>query len=619
MKNKRKTLSLFEKIFPAGQVPQGFATVIPFSLLFLISAVYFYFYGNGIFFFQENNLLFIYSTDYVRNFALKPGGLLVYAGNFLTQFYFSALSGSLIISFLLLMLCIVSRRFIRLFPAIRSFSLFFTLLPSCVLLLLQARYDFNLYQILGFLLVLTWFLISISPSKTSFRIVLIGLFPLGYYLIGSFSIVYLGLYLTYNVIFGKGYQRYILPSLQILYAVLTYILFRNVLFLQPVYSLMAYPLFVNDTARLTMFLKLISGFIISFPLVVKAAGLFTINKNVERLVPLSTILTIIPLTIFLLFKNYDSAIANVMELEKMMVNQDWDSIIKQQERSQSANVVAQYYYNLALSEKGQLCSRMFFSRQDFGPMSLTLPRDDDQTYRALYFYYCIGLVSEAHHLAYELMVQHGYRPENIKLLIKTELINGNYKIAERYINVLKKTFHYNSWAEKYGKMLYNPDLINSDPELGGKIRLLPKKDFFVVTDDEQNVELFLKVNPDNKKAYEYKMARLLLEKDLTEVGAEVKNLKDLGYAQIPRHIEEAVVALVNVTGEFPPLGGLLISRDTDQRFIHYFSVINSFKGNKSLIDKGTKITEKNTFWYYLQFSVVKSDFFKKEPVDNSIY
>ncbi len=39
------------------------------------------------------------------------------------------------------------------------------------------------------------------------------------------------------------------------------------------------------------------------------------------------------------------------------------------------------------------------------------------------------------------------------------------------------------------------------------------------------------------------------------VGSEVKKLKGLGYAQIPRHIEEAVVSLVNVTKEFPDLEG----------------------------------------------------------------
>ena len=262
---------------------------------------------------------------------------------------------------------------------------------------------------------------------------------------------------------------------------------------------------------------------------------------------------------------------------------------------------------------------MFFGQQNYGPMSLVLPRDGEQAYRAVYFYYVIGLISEAHHLAYELMVQHGYRPENIKLLVKTELINGNYKIAERYINVLKKTLHYKSWAEKYEKMLFNPDLIYADPELGEKIRLLPKADFFIVTDDFRNIEMLLQANPENGIAFEYKIARMLLEKDLMAVGSEIKNLKGLGYSHIPRHIEEAIVSLVNITKEFPELGGLSISYDTDQRFLRYFSDLKSFKGNRKLIEKGINKADKNTFWYYLQFGLIKSEFFKSSPVDDNIY
>ena len=62
----------------------------------------------------------------------------------------------------------------------------------------------------------------------------------------------------------------------------------------------------------------------------------------------------------------------------MVCKQDWDGIIRQHEKLQSANIVEQYYYNLALSEKGQLCNRMFFGRQSYGSLSLTLKRDDEQ-------------------------------------------------------------------------------------------------------------------------------------------------------------------------------------------------------------------------------------------------
>ncbi len=75
---------------------------------------------------------------------------------------------------------------------------------------------------------------------------------------------------------------------------------------------------------------------------------------------------------------------------------------------------------------------------------------------------------------------------------------------------------------------YKPELVNSDPELGEKIKLMPENDFFIVTDDFRNLETLLQGNPENRKAFEYKIARLLLEKDMMAVGSEMKKPERIG-------------------------------------------------------------------------------------------
>jgi len=42
----------------------------------------------------------------------------------------------------------------------------------------------------------------------------------------------------------------------------------------------------------------------------------------------------------------------------------------------------------------------------------------------------------------------------------------------------------------------------------------------------KNLDLLLQDNPDNRVAYEYKIARLLLEKDLMELGSEIKKAEE---------------------------------------------------------------------------------------------
>ncbi len=619
MKKERSQVQTGKKRIGIKGIWQAYELQIAAFLIVAEALVYFNLSGSGIFFYQETNSLFIFSRDYFHSFTDRPGGLLIYAGNFLTQFCNSAFAGSLVITFLLFLAILAFRKISLIFNTPPPFSLLSVVLPVTLILLIQTRLDVHPYHLSGILIALAWFIISASLPKTLYQFIHLLLFPFVYYLTGSFSIVYAGLYISYNLLFRKDLLRFLLPASLLTVVVITFYAGRNLVFYQPDAMLLSYPLFTNETSLTTTCLTLYAGFIMLLPLLSKLAQNAAKPALPVRLGPVLALIIIIPVTVLILSLNSGREIDSLARFEKMACSQDWDGIIRLQEELQSDGIVEQYYYNLALAETGQLCSRMFFAKQGYGSMSLTLTRDNEQAFRAMYFYYAIGLTEEAHHLAYELMVQHGYRPESLKMLVRTELINGNFKVAERYINVLKKTLHYRKWAEKYEKMLFRPGLVNSDRDLGEKIKLLPGKDFFVVTDDFGNLERLLSSNPGNRIALEYKMARMMLEKDLMEIGTLVKTLRKSGYEHIPRHLEEAVVSLVNVTGEFPDLGGLLISKDTDQRFLSYFKSLKSFKGNRLLLEKGMSRAERNTFWYYLQFGLVKSNILKSAPVDYSIY
>ena len=94
------------------------------ATLFIIAFCYFYFFENYLFFFQENQSLFIFSTDYFHQFVSKPGGLLVYAGNFLTQGYFNDVYGALIVSALLSLFGLLFLKINRRLSPGRAFSAF---------------------------------------------------------------------------------------------------------------------------------------------------------------------------------------------------------------------------------------------------------------------------------------------------------------------------------------------------------------------------------------------------------------------------------------------------------------------------------------------------------------
>lgn len=595
-----------------------YGTHISLFLLFILSFVYFQWFGSGIFFHQENKSLFIYSIDYLEKYISRPGGLLVYAGNFLIQGYFSVPFGSLVNSILFVLLWLIFRSVLNRFSKKDSTGLFLMILLPLTLIICQANYNYYIFHTLGFLSSLLWFRASITSKSKAARIILILLFPLFYYLAGTFALVFLGMYFIYCGLFENGKDKYTYSLIQFAVSIVTLVLFYTVLFLQPIKSFLGYPLIVNDYSIFTIPLLVAGALFVIYPLLIRLSGLLRF-KRIDRYIGAVTILLLFPATIFFLKWQYNPVIEGVMKTEKLFINGQTDKVISHFENYPSTNIVEQFYYNLALSEKDRLCDRMFFVPQSSGPMSLSLEGNREQASRTMNYYYTIGLINEARHLAFELMVRNGYTPGNIKMLIRTELLNNNSMVAERYLNVLKRTFRYRKWAEKYEKFLFNPQLLEADQELGEKINMMPKEDFFILANEIKNIDQFLESNPFNKKAFEYKMARLLLEKDLIAVTEEVKKMKAIGYSVIPRHIDEAVVAYRIFSEKMPDTGGLSSNDETLQRFIAYSDIVKRYGGNKSLIEKNMKRTEKNSFWYYLQFGVISGNFVRTNPVDRSIY
>src|SRR5664280_3651619 len=93
------------------------------------------------------------------------------------------------------------------------------------------------------------------------------------------------------------------------------------------------------------------------------------------------------------------------------------------------------------------------------------------------------------------------------MLIRTELINVNYNVASRYINLLKKTLFYKTEAAGFEKLLFDNDAVNRDKELGEKRQNKLENDFFSITDNPYiNIEMILASDTLNRKAFDYKVA-----------------------------------------------------------------------------------------------------------------
>jgi len=585
----------------ATQVKENDILITVF-LFFIMVFGYFCFLGNYVLYFQETQSLFIFSGDFLHQRLLKPGGLLEYAGRFLKQFYAGRVEGSLIISSVLALVPYLFHRINRRLLPGNSLSLPLMLIPAVLMMIMQANYYHLMEYNLGFIMVMAFYLFFISSSGKWRRIAVLILFPLFYYIAGGYAMIFAGMYIIHMLFKEKDRNRFYLIPLLLILAGVSFLVAVRILFLEPSANLIFYPLpWLEDKSYLTAFIFL-TAFIVLYPLISNFASGFGKARFNTRTFSLVEGFIILALGIIVVLRIYNPQTSRVVEIQKLVFAGKYSEAASLHERRPSLNLIGQYFYNYALAESGQLCDRMFRGRQDFGYSALILPWGDVHLDRGAYFYYAVGLANEAHRWAYEEMTVYGFRPGNLKMLAKTSLINGDCQMAKKYLNILKKTIYYRKLANDLLKLADNPELIDSHPELGAKRKLLPKTNFFVQFNEPQNnLPLILEGDPNNREAFEYYLAGLLLTKNVEEAVANVKKMKAMGYAKIPRHLEEAVMIIYNSRQIFPDVGGLPVSADSQNRFSQYFTAYLAARQNP--VQLKTLMAEKfsDTFWYYFHF------------------
>jgi len=572
------------------------------AFFFALAFAYFFFFGGYVLFFQEQQSLFLYTGSYIHDFLLKPGALLELMGKFLTQFYISKPAGSVLLAAVLALPGIILLQINRRLKPGSGLSNLLLLIPSCLLLVMQTHYYHFMMYNLGFLMVLLYFMLFVRTDNKTVKYIILAFFPVFFCITGAFAMIFIGLFILYCLIYIKGTGKYYYPLVLISLALISIFIFSKIFLLQSVKQLFLYPLpFINDPTHKALF-YILTGYLVLFPVICRLTDLLKIKNPGRTIVSIVPPAIVICITVIMLISGYNSQTSRVINLEKLVFEEKWDKAVEFHEKYPSENMIGQYFYNIALSESGQLCDRIFHGRQDFGTASLFLPWSSEHINWGANSFYAIGLINEAQRWAYEEMVVYGQRPQNMKLLVKSSLISGKYIMAEKYTGVLKNTLFYRKWAAEYEKLIGDSSAIRSNHELGRKVKMLPRSDFFIFLESpEQNLPLLVDQNPDNREAFEYLMSWLLFSKEVEMIVNNIHLMKNMGYTRIPTHIEEAIMIYYNSQGVFPDLGGLTISSETRLKFDQYFTTFMAARQNPATMQDKMRKQFSNTFWYYFHF------------------
>lgn len=575
-------------------------STLPYLVFFAGLFIYFGFFADYILFYQEKSTLFISSSGFLIENLHQPGGLLVYLGKFLSTFFYYPLVGAAIVSTILILIVLAVSEIISTVAGKRV--PFVPFIFGILLFYLQADYRFMLFNNLGVLLQLSLFYLSIRFLKSWRGWIPVLFTPVLYFVTGSFALLFC-LLLTFYLVFEnekKGWVKVI--ALWALVLITIYIS-KEFLFFQTEETLLMFPFSESNTGEQQLFFLAVVGILTILPLIARIKfsipGKFRISVLAKGLVTSSVLVLSLSA---IGFQRFELKLKQYFHVEKLFYQNKFEEVIAYNIANPSSNSLTIFLNNIALCETDQLNDLLFHFRQSSDGNTLFLKWEmvGEVLKRGGYFYYTIGMVNEAHRWAFENMVMKGHSPEGLKMLIRTELINGNYKMASKYIALLNSTFFYSKEAKAFEKFLFNDKAIEADRELGEKRRDRIETDFFAITDDPSvNIERIMATDTLNRKAFEYKMAFLLLRKDYQHITDFLPQFERLGFTKIPVHIGEAAIAFATLNNKpLPTSGRLSIDPQTDPRWTQFLQTFQANGNNLKAAEPALRKDFGNTYWYY---------------------
>jgi len=286
-------------------------------------------------------------------------------------------------------------------------------------------------------------------------------------------------------------------------------------------------------------------------------------------------------------KNHNSKVSTILSVANAGKTQQWDKVLGIASQTNINNLLIPYYTNLALAHKGELLDNLFIYPQKAGAKGLYHTWENNQHLKQHggAFFYTVGYVNEAHHWAFESLVEKGPVAPVLKDLVRCNLVMGKTKNAQKYINVLKQSLFHHQWAVDTEQLCRDTILLSQTTWIQDKRNQIPPGDYFMnLKGYEKDLLNIVQRTPNNKSALDYLIAFYLLSNQPEKV---INNLDLIRahYSTLPAAVQEVCVI------HAPALV-------TDQKVSKMYEVYKiafeskRFKPNSAVV---------NTFWYYADF------------------
>lgn len=214
---------------------------------------------------------------------------------------------------------------------------------------------------------------------------------------------------------------------------------------------------------------------------------------------------------------YNPKTIELLDYDLLVRGNRWEQIIRKAQKQQPDLPQSVCATNLALGMTNQMGNRAseFFQN---GPEGLFPPFSKDyfSTLTTAEVYFQLGLINTAQRYYFESMeAAPNYKKSCrcIRRLAETNLINGQYDVARKYLHILEKTIFYKKWAQRTLSMIDSGEESVMKHPLYGRLRGMRLSDDFLYSDHEVDKICghLLMQNHENVLAMQYMLLYPLLE------------------------------------------------------------------------------------------------------------
>ena len=523
--------------------------------------------------YQEQLQLFLFDGDYFCERMAEPGGFARYIAEFLVQFYNGVTIGAAIIAVLYMLVQRLTWRLMSMAKSLLSIAHYpLSFIPAVMLWYAMGDESVMLTYVVALVMAL-----GVMCAVRLRLITLIVLIPLLYWLIGPMALLVALLILPWTV--AAGAFIYALALMLVSAHFLPFPMTRVMLGI-------SYYRFPETLPYLLM----------AIPVVILLLKWFA-----GRLPKARQWVTLVEIAIVLIggssFVNsgFDKKKYELIEYDYLVRVQDWNSIIAKAGKQMPDLPMSVSATNMALAMTNQLGDRAFdFYQRGSEGLLPKFERNFATSQLTGEIYFHLGLVNTAQRLAFEAMEaipNYSKSARVIKRLAETNLINGQYKVAEKYLRMLEKTVFYRPWAQRTMALLGDEKAVNGHP-LYGMLRQYRLQEDFLFSDRELDKicgQLFVR-NSQNQMAAQYLVMLPLMDKDIPRFMQYVQVVqKRMQYN--PRHFQEGMAFAFMQQRQQPPQG--LISQTVLQQMNEFSQIYSKDKRSPELGQF------RNTVWYYL--------------------